>query len=178
MKYLLPCEECGEETPIDTNQAGQPIACCCGAMLEVPSLRGIRELARSGEAVETVAKRAWSRGRGIAFVAGLVIILVTLGLGAIAVVRITSLADISEPSVHAREIDGAEIDAMSPLEAWGEWKELRKEGLGPYHPPIHLLAQQSIRDHKIFVGVVSVIAVCGLALSAGACFFPSAKRSH
>ncbi|MBC8876118.1 MAG: hypothetical protein H8E44_42375 [Planctomycetes bacterium] len=178
MKYLLPCEKCGEKTAIDVNQAGQPIACCCGAMLEVPSLRGIRELARSDEAVEAVAKRAWSRERGIAFVAGLVIILVTLGLGTIAVLRITSLADIPEPSVHAHKIDGAEIDAMSPLEAWGEWKDLREEGLGPYQPPIHFLAQQSIRRHKVFVAVVSVIAVCALALSAGACLFPSAKRSH
>ena len=178
MKYLLPCEKCGEKTPIDVNQAGQPIACCCGEMLEAPSLRGIRELARiSDETAVAIPKRAWSMGRGIAFVTGLVIALVAMGAVAVFVAKIT-FVETPPPPVAVSEQVSAEIDVMSPSEAWDAWTKMRQEGLGPYHPPEHYLARQWIQRHKMFTAVAAVIAACALALSAGACLMPGAKRSR
>ncbi len=42
--FLLPCT-CGRQTVVTPSQAGQAVRCECGAPLEVPTLRGLRELA-------------------------------------------------------------------------------------------------------------------------------------
>jgi hypothetical protein len=41
--YLLPCS-CGEQSVVSTAQAGGTIRCACGAELQVPTMRGLREL--------------------------------------------------------------------------------------------------------------------------------------
>jgi len=46
-KYLLPCS-CGEEVRVDARQAGQEIRCRCGAMLDVPAMRGLAQLTPAG----------------------------------------------------------------------------------------------------------------------------------
>lgn len=42
-KVLYPCE-CGRKIPVEPSQAGRTIRCECGKEIELPSLRGIREL--------------------------------------------------------------------------------------------------------------------------------------
>ena len=42
-KYLLTCE-CGKTVTVDIGQAGEQVACQCGAKLDVPPLRKLRHL--------------------------------------------------------------------------------------------------------------------------------------
>src|SRR5678815_2344165 len=43
--YLLPCA-CGQQISVSAAQAGESLRCSCGAMVEVPTMRGLRELER------------------------------------------------------------------------------------------------------------------------------------
>jgi hypothetical protein len=42
-KYLLPCD-CGAKLEVDATESGLTKACACGALLQVPTLRGLRQL--------------------------------------------------------------------------------------------------------------------------------------
>jgi hypothetical protein len=41
--YLLSCT-CGQKLTVSSRQAGESLRCSCGTMLEVPTMRGLREL--------------------------------------------------------------------------------------------------------------------------------------
>jgi len=56
-EYLLPCS-CGEQSVVSTAQAGGTIRCACGAELQVPTMRGLREL-------EPLEPSSAAAGRGV-----------------------------------------------------------------------------------------------------------------
>lgn len=64
--YLLPCT-CGRNVNINVRQAGGTITCTCGAQLDVPALRQMRDLE---EAAYDESQRETPRGRINAFVMG------------------------------------------------------------------------------------------------------------
>jgi hypothetical protein len=63
--YLLPCS-CGQKLPVSVRHAGHMIRCACGAQLEVPTLRGLRQL-EPAEA-RPQAGRTWGGRQQLAFV--------------------------------------------------------------------------------------------------------------
>lgn len=76
-KFLLDCT-CGERLPVEACQAGEEIACACGARLEVPTLRRLQQL----EPVDQPESAAtWTRGQGTLFVLGAVCLLVGGAVG-------------------------------------------------------------------------------------------------
>ncbi len=62
--YLLPCS-CGQKVPVSVRHAGQMVRCACGAELEVPTLRGLREL--ESAAGTTPARRVWGDRQRVVF---------------------------------------------------------------------------------------------------------------
>jgi len=62
--YLLPCK-CGTKTPVSTARAGEVIRCACGAELQVPSMRGLRELEPADPTARTPF--AWNDRHRVAF---------------------------------------------------------------------------------------------------------------
>lgn len=58
--YLLPCT-CGQKTVVSAVQAGETIRCGCGALLQVPSMRGLRDLEHADAADSPSARRAPAR---------------------------------------------------------------------------------------------------------------------
>src|SRR4051812_34483923 len=44
-QYLLPCA-CGQQISVSAAQAGESLRCSCGAIVEVPTMRGLRDLER------------------------------------------------------------------------------------------------------------------------------------
>lgn len=81
MAYLLPCE-CGKKTPISPAQAGDRIPCECGAVLEAPTLREMRQLETDEAATDrqATAATAWSVRHG-ALTAGLMLAALLAGVG-------------------------------------------------------------------------------------------------
>ena len=59
-KYLLTCE-CGKTVPVEVGQAGEQVACQCGAKLDVPPLRKLRHLPVATETLERQDRRPGMR---------------------------------------------------------------------------------------------------------------------
>ena len=142
MQYLLPCGQCSEKHAIDPNQAGQSITCRCGAILEVPSLRGIRGLERVEATTLRRTRRPWSPLRGLVFGLGLMAVLVGLLIAGLGGWWRMGL-DTSEPLPEDLATVNADIDRKSPEQALTLWEEeIRGRGLGPYRLPQYYAARE------------------------------------
>lgn len=135
-RYVLPCP-CGQETAVEATQAGQEIRCACGAVLEIPSMRGLSELERaeaggaattsssaSGRAGKSRTGRAartpdiaptaarWGSRQKRVFLGALI---AAVGLALVVILYVY------RPRLP-------EVESLSPLGTWRLWHELR-EGL-------------------------------------------------
>src|SRR5688572_6227512 len=70
--YLLPCS-CGRNCEVDAGQAGSQVACGCGTVLTVPSIRGLRQLEPAATGEAKPATPSWSPVRGAIFSLGLLL---------------------------------------------------------------------------------------------------------
>lgn len=176
MKYLLPCDKCGEKTPIDLNQAGQQTTCQCGQTLEIPSLRGIRGLEVIQAAGTSIPTSTSSVGGRIVFVVGVIVCVLGLAAVGVAVFQRTQMVIPARP-VFDVERSNADIDAKTPAQAWDEWARLRAEGLGHYRPPAYVEARGKVKAVWTAMAIAAGGAVIGLLVAVGACLFPAAKRN-
>jgi uncharacterized membrane protein YedE/YeeE len=174
MKYLLPCDHCGEKSVIDASQAGRQIICPCGASLEVPSFRAVRKLEQYSEQ-QTAPRRAWNPVRGTMFALG--VILVLLGLLAAAAGGIGwSRIDTATPPEEDLDELLASLDGMGPSAAWDIWQGMRDRGLGPYRPPAHVEARQWAAYYRgVMLGGLGVVAV-GAVVTACPLLFTRKRR--
>lgn len=153
-KYLLPCE-CGKEIAVDVKQAGQQIACECGRLLEVPTLRGVRELEPVREIGPSSRQTAdWNSSRGMIFAGSL--ILFAIG-GAVSYLGYAGLR--ATPNVSReveRESFDKSIDAMSLDEMYETWKNVRTHGLGPRGQDmfVEIRAFRTGRQRMLTIGIV------------------------
>ena len=177
MKYLLPCERCGEKRTVDLSQAGRQLVCRCGATLEVPSLRAIRSLETVVDTAAKPLRRSWNPARGIGFAAGLVLALG--GLAAAGVVGVNwARATIPPPPMVNVEPLLAEVDAFSAAAAWDDWADLRNNGLGPYIPPAKFMVEASLqRMFRIMVGAL-VAAAAGAAMAVTTMLLPGPRAAR
>lgn len=78
-KFLLPCPECGKSTPVSASQAGSTLPCDCRAVLEVPTIRQMRQLEPLQETREE-ASSEWTARSGAIFL-GVFLTIVTAAPG-------------------------------------------------------------------------------------------------
>jgi hypothetical protein len=157
-KYLLPCV-CGEQIPIEPREAGETVACRCGASLQAPTLREICALEPAPEDLSpppAVAPWGWRQGLRLL---GTVVLLSALGWAVWLFLNPpASRFDVFDPEMIRRE-----ANKMPPTVTWDNW-EKAKEGLD------RRVDQKYARDmeahHGLFVlpGLLAVIGV-GLILS-------------
>ena len=171
MKYLLPCQQCGEKLMVDVSQAGRQLTCRCGVALEVPSLRAIRELETVADPVAKPSRQSWNLSRGIVFAAGLVLTVAGFLTAGVAGFNWATATIPPPPTVEVAPML-AEVDALTPAGTWDAWVDLRTNGLGPYYPPTKVLVEASIeRLFRIMVGALAVAAV-GIAMAAVSMLLP------
>lgn len=136
MTYLLPCPQCGAKNPVDPMQAGELLTCTqCGATIEVPSFRELRQLERAE--IKPVQKPAAGGGeiaRRLVFALGLILIAGGLLWGSYVGLIRSQLPDAEPLPDHTVQAE-AMIDEFPPRETFDLWKEFRDQGLGPYRPP-------------------------------------------
>jgi hypothetical protein len=118
MPYLLPCPQCDRKLPVTTGQAGDQVRCQCGTAIDVPTVRGLRELVEVQEA--TAPRKAWTTRNSIVFL-GAVITLAGLALAAFLHVR----ADHVRP--HENFAD--DIRTMAPRDTWELWSSFLQQGI-------------------------------------------------
>jgi hypothetical protein len=127
-KYLLPCH-CGHHVEVDAGQAGLTVACACGAMLEVPTMRGLSTLAvaESKDAAEDRERSAWGPGQGLLFLGTIATICGVIALGLVLRTR---------PQWHVQtEQIAIQVDQLTTAQLWERWQALRK-GLSSGDDPV------------------------------------------
>lgn len=175
MKYLLPCERCGEKMAIDASQAGRQIDCQCGAKLEVPSFRAVRELEQFDEP-QVKRRRSWNPLRGVSFALGMV--LVAIGLLAAAGGGIGwAMIDTTEPPAEDLEPILASINPIGPSNTWDIWVDMRDNGLGPYYVPPHVVARRGAQNLLWLTGIGLAVAALGAVVSIAAMRIAKRRRS-
>ena len=132
--YQLPCE-CGRVVTVSTSQAGDQIDCSCGITLEVPNLRGMRQL-KVAAPPDTAEKRdiretrTWSRTQGVVFAIGMFCAVVGAGMSGI-LWKFRSEIKTSIPEEYRPGAADAQIDQMSADQSFGLWQKLRDIPLTP-----------------------------------------------
>ncbi len=171
MKYLLPCS-CGEQAEIDIGQAGQTIACQgCGNSLEVPTLRGIRQL-KPAAAEPTDAddrRQGWSRSQGALFAVGLgMLLLAVIGGTFLLIVRaqlVTTKPAIMDNAHFEQEVARFEEElAKMPVDiVYDMWQnEIEQSGIGTWQEPGYVSNRVIANTLTVMIYVAIALAVCGL----------------
>jgi hypothetical protein len=109
MPYLLPCPACGNKLSVVAGQAGQLVRCTCGAEVEVPTIRGLRELEQVSE--EPAGASRWTARHSVAFF-GLLILAGALAFSLYLHLR----APVFDPTGYENE-----VQASSPEQSWEHW---------------------------------------------------------
>ncbi|MDA1051964.1 MAG: hypothetical protein O3C40_15975 [Planctomycetota bacterium] len=175
-KYLLPCE-CGKRITVDLSQAGQQIACECGQLLEIPTLRGVRELEPVQQTTSSARQSAeWDSSRGMVFAGSLILFVIGAAVSYFAYAGFSrfgyaGLRDAPNITheVERESFDKA-IDDMSLDETYEAWRAIREHGLGPRGQNVYVnirsfrAGQQRLLTIGIVLCVVGMLGAIGSTL--------------
>ncbi len=165
--YLLPCA-CGEKIPVTASQAGQSVRCSCGVQLEVPTLRGLRDLVRGDLAQGDSSVRpahSWNNRHRATFVFVVLAVVAFATGGYLAL----SLPPAATPATD-QEISEA-FENGSTGEVFASYQELKK-GIA-FVPPGETTIQKYVekRDSLVWgvrivlgLGVLALVAAAAVAL--------------
>lgn len=165
-KYLLPCA-CGKVIVIDASQAGQQIACECGKLLEVPTLRGVRELEPAPETASPSREATdWNPSRGLVFAGSFVLFVIGAAVSYVGFKDLRATPNITR-EVETEAFDQL-IDDMSLDEVYERWKLDREHGLGErgQNPYVNIRSFRAGRNRMLVAGIA--FCVVGLLGTIGA----------
>lgn len=160
----LPCPKCSTILPVSTMQAGEAIACGCGATVQVPTLRELRQLdTLEPAAAKSSAKRpAWTAAQGYLFVAGCLLLLAAAVAHSRLAPRRTAL-DIRQPEFQELQVD---LQKVKPSEAWDIWMFFREQKLEFRPTPKFLKNRAEHRGLSLQLYAAWAAGALGLALAA------------
>ena len=173
-KYLLTCE-CGKKIPVDVGQAGGSVTCSCGAQLDVPALRNLRNLPLA-QPEAARSRTPWNASKGFT-AAGLIVagLLAAFALWN----RFTEpAAPKFDPLRQTRAVNDV-LEKISPTDAWMMWvnvyQPMAKRGFGVYqHPHAEAIEQHIARRRTLQTTLLILAAVCA-ATALTAAFWPRTK---
>lgn len=172
-KYLLNCG-CGATLPVDVGQAGERVACSCGAALEVPPLRKLRHLPVAPVAVEESA--SWNARRGI--VAALIILAAIPGLVALWSRLTEPKVATFEPAAYTRNVE-ERLKMISPLQAWQLWvqhyRPMGDHGFFEFVDSRTAAIQQEVAKRRFLQRTLLITAAVFAVFAAIAAFWPRAR---
>jgi hypothetical protein len=157
-EYLLPCD-CGEKTVVATAQAGDLVRCtACNAVLNVPTLRELRQLEPAGS--RALTNRSWEDHHRLAFLLS-VVALACLAVAGFLWLRLPEVV----PQPTASDFQNA-VDASSPIYLFEAYKAMRQ---GIASTPIVDDPTPRIRRSMLWgIGIAVALSVaaeaCGLAI--------------
>ncbi len=167
MKYLLPCS-CGKSVAIEYSQAGGRVQCDCGRLLDVPTLRLIRQLTpvpTQPQPTPAAHGGGWPVAWRLLFAAGLL-----LGVGGVGIAVYYQLwrAQLITEEVPWDNIEQVtrDIDNMSLEQTWELWQLVRTQEIGPYRPPGFIRGRLVSAEWKKNVYIALATAAVGACLTA------------
>ncbi|MDZ4817535.1 MAG: hypothetical protein SGJ20_01030 [Planctomycetota bacterium] len=172
MGYLLTCQQCGRTIEVQPAQAGQQVHCDCGAAIDVPKLRDLKNLPAAEVVPVEVAygSSGWSARKGM-ILAGISIALISLIFSTVLHFR---------PSIESQyTIVDPDVSDVPPEAAWRLWSNVFKRGLATWQPKKREEHDNlSYRDRNIqFFEIAGYVVAAGGALLAVAGYLsPNKKR--
>lgn len=170
--YLLPCS-CGEKIRVRTRHAGETVTCRCGTKLQVPTIRGLRQL-ETVDDVEEASAPPRSLLEGPLFAIGLL----ALFAGSV-FLAITLLwpppalqMDVSQVGMTQEDIDRSQIpvEELGVSDLHDEFLFLRDRARTPQTNYAMSILDAASMSHKsrlitggIIAGVGALLIVVGLA---------------
>jgi hypothetical protein len=137
MAYLLPCPQCGRKLVVTTGEAGGQMQCACGTAVDVPTVRGLREL-EPATAPGAEAATSWTSRHSVIFLGSLMAI-AGLVFGLILHFRAAALL----PSATFAD----DIRTMAPAETWTIWTQFIRQGVGSWQPKKD---EKQLSDLKVY----------------------------
>jgi hypothetical protein len=166
-QFLLPCS-CGQKLTVSPSQAGGQVACSCGKLLSVPTLRGLRELEIAPSTAPAPVTSGWSPVHGAIFASGLVVAaigLVFLALSGLQYLQIKGFRLTEDFTQNVVSNEMLRIDALSPLQALEEWHENIEHGLGEQEEPPWSKYKRLADFNVSRIKFAAVALVAGVVLS-------------
>ncbi len=164
MAYLLPCPQCGRNLVVTTGEAGGRVRCECGSQVDVPTVRGLRELA-TAPAPTAEATSSWTARHSLIFL-GVLTMLAGVAFGLFLHYRAARLLP---QSTFADDIRN-----MPAEDTWTLWSQYFRGRVGRWQP---LKGEKQLSDLKAyeemkrweligygFAGLGVVLAVIGLTM--------------
>lgn len=176
-RYRLPCP-CGHETIIEPPQAGESVWCAgCGKDVEVPTLRGIRQLARAEEAAKgSAAASGWSPQQGVLYVIGLLLFLIPAGVIAY-LLYMNSRLPTEQPDVANIQYQ-FDFDSLTPERSLEAWEYFATDNLETRSEPMFLWARNLSNRLMIGVAVLAALSFLGLVLMLVSLFWKPRPKSR
>lgn len=176
-RYLVACT-CGRQHTVETRQAGETIACECGATVAVPTLRQLRQLPEAGAAAAETAGEAAAAGPGASAGWGVrqrvITVCLLVAAGALAVVGGSRMLEVPVPELdkveYTKSVERV-IANLTPVQAWEIWQKqyepLRSKGFEVFRPQGEAAMKQALSMHRgtqwIGIAVAAVCAVVAIA---------------
>jgi hypothetical protein len=169
-RYLLPCT-CGQQIEVEAKQAGLQVSCRCGKSLEVPTLRGMKQLTpvSPSQAEASAPASTWGPRQGITFLGVVVLLCGLLGVAVLFATRpVFNTPDLAEFEKESRE----SALKLSLEESFKAWEAVEKQGLNKsLNPYVRNYQERSAAYSRwliasgILAGLGGVMA--GAALASG-----------
>ncbi|MEX2140354.1 MAG: hypothetical protein WD894_13910 [Pirellulales bacterium] len=164
MAYLLPCSQCGRKLLVTTGEAGGQLRCECGALVDVPTVRRIREL-EPAAAPSSDATTSWTTRHSLIFLGSLV---------AIAGLAFGLILHFRAANALSSDNFADEIRNMPAADTWTLWSQVSQLGVGSWQPP---KGKEQLDDIKVYeelkrwefigfglAGVGVVLAIVGITM--------------
>ncbi len=167
MHYQLTCP-CGAKHAVTVSQAGQSLTCSCGNSLEIPTLRGLKELPVIEPTAEP-ARRAIDKPAGgrPSMAVGLLVTVCFLALStAVFYGYWRVVLDTSQTEESERQAAFELLDQADPVVLSDAWDQYSTTGLGPPNKPTFYYVEQKRKQLETGLAIASGVAVAA-ALATG-----------
>ncbi|MGN6544757.1 MAG: hypothetical protein ACTHK7_06895 [Aureliella sp.] len=178
MYYRLTCP-CGVAHSVSTSQAGQEIHCTCGNSLQVPTLRGLKELPPVDPATAPeVRYREAGHSRRPWILLGTMFVLIFLSVPtAIFFGWQRMKLDTSLTQESDEQQAFAQLDAAGPLVLSELWESYETLSLGPPNKPLFYHIQQKARALNFRIAMACGIALLAAVVAAAVLVMQRERRS-
>lgn len=174
--YLLPCS-CGQKLRVRSRQAGEEVTCACGAVVHVPTIRGLKQL-ETVKDLDQAGPPPRSMLQGPLFATGMLALfagLVILGASLIWPPAVLG-ANVHEAGMTEAEIARGKVpvDELGIDDLYEEYITLRNKARAPESSFAQAIVDAALHSQKArlltggaVAGIGAVLTIVGLLLPAG-----------
>lgn len=181
MSYLVPCPKCGTSLPVELGMSGETLRCTCGASVEVPPLRVLRDMPRTDEVDEGPG---WTWRHGVLVVGAM--------LAAFGISMVLYLVR-NQYDMQPNRAWDQWSQSSSPADDWKMWHHFQRDGIsGGMNPRPHpsqlqsqyiffskLAADQKLLDkQRDWVYLAWAVGAFGMLMMAATLFFPAHTKAR